>query len=90
MAFKCDRRLNLTKDKSRVVEDGDVTSGFLFASEGGEILPEDAAKYGLEWRDGKVFLPAAPKAKAAKKPEDKAAKKPEDKGGTARPPDAKA
>lgn len=91
MAFKCDRRLFLTKDKSRVVEDGDVMSGFLFASEGGGISPADAAAFDLEWKDGKVILPAAPGAgsKAKKKPEDKAAKKGEDKA-TARPPDSKA
>lgn len=91
MSFKCDRRLYLTKDKSRVVEEGDVLCAFLFAAEGGEIQPQDAATYALEWRDGKIILPAAPAAepKAKKKQEDKAAKKGGDKG-TARPPDVQA
>jgi len=94
--MKCDRRLYLNRDKSRVVEEGDVTSGFLFATAGGHIEATDAAKYNLEWRDGKLILPGRARAaataepKARKKPEDKAAKKSEDKGGTARPPDAKA
>lgn len=90
MAFQCDRRLFLNRDKSRVVEDGDKDAGFLFASRGGEISAPDAAAFGLEWVDGKIILPAATaaEAKAKKKPEDKAAKKGADKA-TGRPPDSK-
>ncbi len=91
MSFQCDRRLYLSRDKSRVCEEGDPDAGWLFANKGGAISPADVAAFGLEWADGKVVLPrsaadAAPAPKAAKKPEDKAAKKSADKA-TARPPD---
>lgn len=90
MSFQCDRRLYLSRDKSRVCEEGDPDAGWLFANKGGAISPVDVAAFGLEWADGKVILPASPAAevapKAAKKSEDKAAKKSADKA-TARPPD---
>lgn len=88
MAFKCDRRLYLTRDKSRVVEEGDKTCGWLFATLGGQITAADAAAYGLEWRDGKIILPGR-EPKAAKKAEDKALKRGGDKAASAPPPDRK-
>lgn len=52
-----DRRLWLTAAKDQVVEDGDVRAAFLFAPPGGEILPAEAARFGLTVTDGRVVLP---------------------------------
>jgi len=85
--FKSDRRLFLNGDKSRVVEAGDRSAGWLFASPGTQISEDSASAYGLECVDGKVILPHAPaKPKAAKKPEDKALKRGGDKAATDPPP----
>ncbi len=46
--MQVDRRLWLTADKERVVEDGDPAAAFLFASEGDEISDEDAKQYGVK------------------------------------------
>ncbi len=60
------RRLWLTADGKRVVEEGDPASATLFAAEGDEILDEVAEKFEI---------------KRLKKPvEDKAAAQDEDKG----------
>ena len=88
--FKSDRRLYLTRDKSRVVEAGDKGAGWLFATPGSQIAESDASAFGLECRDGKVILPQGPAVpKAAKKAEDKALKRGGDKAASARPPDKK-
>lgn len=42
-----DRRLWLTADRARVVEDGDPEARFLFCGPGRRISPADAEKYGL-------------------------------------------
>ena len=42
-----DRRLYLTADKSRVVEEGDLEAAYLLVGEGGELEDELAARYGL-------------------------------------------
>ncbi len=78
--FKSDRRLYLTADKSRVVEEGDKGAGWLFATPGSQIDESDASLFLLEYRDGKVILPPGPAGpKAAKKGEDKALKRGGDK-----------
>lgn len=89
MAFECDRRLYLTPDKSRVVEEGDKAASFLFAVPGQEISEADVEAYGLTQNDGKVVVPAAapepekskakPEDKSREKAEDKSAKKPAEK-----------
>lgn len=43
-----DRKLWLTADKERVVEDGDPAASFLFATPGDEISDEDAKRYGVK------------------------------------------
>lgn len=58
-----DRRLWLTADKARVVEDGDPAAAFLLASPGTEIPVDEAERLGLTEKDGKVVLPGAEKAK---------------------------
>ncbi len=85
--FKSDRRLYLSGDKSRVLEDGDKGAGWLFATPGSQIAESDASAYGLEYRDGKVILPYPPvEPKAAKKGEDKALKRGGDKTASPCPP----
>lgn len=84
MAFTADRRLCLSADKSKVVEEGDASAAFLFALPGQEVTEADVEAYGLRFEGGKVVLPTAkatPKSaeKAMDKQEDKAAKKAEDK-----------
>lgn len=53
-----DRRLCLTRDRSRVVEAGDPASACLFATPGTQITAEDVARYGLVAEAGVVVLPA--------------------------------
>lgn len=67
-----DRRLWLTADRSRVVEDGDPSAAFLLAAPGTEIPVDEAARLGLAEKDGKVVIPGGKKggeAKAAAAPE---------------------
>ncbi len=86
--FKSDRRLYLSQDKLRVLEEGDKGAGWLFATPGRQITEAAASAYGLEYSDGKVILPQGPaEPKAAKRPEDKALKRGGDKAASARPPD---
>lgn len=70
MATTVDRKLWLTADKERVVEDGDPAGAFLFATPGDEVSDEDAKRYGL---------------KAKGKPADKQAPAPADKQRQAPP-----
>ena len=82
--FKSDRRLYLSPDKSRVIEEGDKGAGWLFATPGSQITESAASAYGLEYRDGKVILPhGQAEPKSAKKREDKVLKRGGDKS---RPP----
>ena len=91
MAFKSDRRLYLSRDKSKVLEVGDTDAGWLFVALGAEITEADAVAYGLDYREGKVILPRVeePKAvaepKQAKKGEDKSLKRGGDKSAPVRP-----
>ncbi len=45
--YEADRRLFLTADRSRVVEEGDPHARFLFARPGTRIRAADAERYGL-------------------------------------------
>jgi hypothetical protein len=65
MGHIVDRKLWLTADKERVVEDGDPDAAFLFAGEGDEVSDEDAKRYGLKAK-------AKPADKAAPAPANKA------------------
>lgn len=64
-----DRRLFLTADKARVVEEGDAEAAYLFATPGSPIAPEDAARYGLNVAGGEAAEPA----KAEEPPPEKRA-----------------
>ena len=69
-----DRRLWLTADKSRVVEQGDRDAATLLVAQGRKLRPDDQKQFGIsEGYDGKLVI------KARAKPEDKAKKAPEDK-----------
>lgn len=63
--WTADRRLWLTSDRSRVVEDGDPEAAFQLIAPGQQMRELDARKFGL--------------LKEADKAEDKAAPKPADK-----------
>jgi hypothetical protein len=58
------RRLWLTAERDRVVEDGDEAATFLLVGEGGELSAADAARYGVT--DGPA-PPVADKPKRARK-----------------------
>lgn len=73
-----DRRLYVTRDRGRVVEDGDPEAGFLLASGPGALIPpEDVARLGLTVRDGRIVQHGGEKEQA--KPADKQAAPPADK-----------
>jgi hypothetical protein len=85
MAYVTDRRLWLTADRERVVEDGDPAAASLLASKGKALPDEVARRYGLTGEparpaaDEAAEVPAAddadPEGKAvADPPDDKAAK----------------
>jgi hypothetical protein len=57
--MKADRKLYLTRDKSRVVEQGDPASHSLLIGTNGEISAADAKKYGLILSEKKVVLPGS-------------------------------
>lgn len=82
VSILADRRLWLTADKSRVVEDGDPAAAFLLAAPGTEIAPDDVKRFGLRIEGTKVVLPGAEaeepkepaKPEAAKQPKSKSSK----------------
>lgn len=49
-----DRRLYLTKDESRAVEDGSPDAAFLLATPGSVIPADLCVRLGLELADGKI------------------------------------
>jgi hypothetical protein len=56
-AIQADRRLYVSDDGSRVVEEDDPTAGFLLIQRGGWIEPEDVLRYGLLLDGRTVVLP---------------------------------
>ena len=83
-----DRRLLLTADKSRMVEEGDLAAAFLLASPGTTIPAAEVKRLGLSAdKDNRVVqLAAEPEpdteVKELPKPEDKQRTKPADKSVT--------
>jgi hypothetical protein len=67
MAYVTDRRLWLTADRERVVEDGDPEAASLLASRGKALPDEVARRYGLT---GKPAQPEAVEAAEAPAAED--------------------
>lgn len=57
-AVVADRRLWLTADKSKAVEDGDKQAAFLLATPGTEIPGAQVAQLGLTVKDGCIVLPS--------------------------------
>ena len=59
--FTTDRRLWLTVDEKRVVEEGDPGARFLLcAGPGRTIQPEVAARVGIDVVDGRIVYPGSP------------------------------
>lgn len=52
-----DKRLFLTEDRSKVVNEGDPSAAFLLVAPGGEISAEDAERYGV--KTGELPQPSA-------------------------------
>lgn len=75
-----DRRLYVTENRERVVEEGDPAAAFLLAGEGCRIHSDDVAAHDLAWKDGEVVYPGyGSEVKQQPPPENKMAPKPEDK-----------
>lgn len=73
--MKADRKLYLTADRERVVEEGDPEAAFLLAAPGKEISDADAEKYGLKPAPAAEEKEAAPADnKQAAAPANKARK----------------
>jgi hypothetical protein len=65
-----DRKLYITADRSRVVEEGDVAAAFLLCGERSVIEADDVARYRLTHDGaGRIVLPEPKPAAVAKKPE---------------------
>jgi hypothetical protein len=82
--YTTDRKLWLTADRERVVEDGDPEAAFLLASAGKTLDAETVERYGLDPKagKGKGAKDAAPDAQAeakavAEPPANKAVKAPQ-------------
>lgn len=77
-----DRRLWLTADKERLVEDGDKDAAFLWATEGREVLAEEAEAVGYKAkapvRDKARTAPANKQDESAAKPKTQPARSRED------------
>jgi len=70
------RRLFLTADRERVVEDGDVEARFLLVGKGGEMPMAEAERYGLLKPKAEVkAVEGPPEDKAMPPPKNKAAKR---------------
>jgi hypothetical protein len=86
ISFRADRRLYVTADRSRVVEEGDPGAAFLLVGLNSIIEAEDVQRYGLTQAGGRAVLPEAENPAPAKSlayedkqvapPEDKAAEEP--------------
>ncbi len=97
--MKSDRKLYLTRDRSKVVEKGDVAGVTLLVAQGVAIDAATARKYGLTSVDGKVVLPAeepeatepaeAEEAAEVEEVEEEVKEKPKARGRAAKPKAAK-
>lgn len=65
--MRLDRRLWLTADKDRVVEDGDPEAAFLLGTEGKEIPDSEAERLGLKGSK-KPAVQAEPEPEVKEKP----------------------
>lgn len=83
-----DRRLYLSADRTRVIEEGETGAAFLLVGQGVAIAPDEVKRLGLTESDGRVVLSKPPaeepvaevaEEKAKPKPADKKKAKPKDK-----------
>lgn len=81
--LRADRRLYVTADREKIVEEGDPDAAWLLAGVGRQIGEPEVAKYRLQMKDGRVTWPEleadAPEAesKMVEAGEDKAEDAPE-------------
>ena len=93
MNLIADRRLYLTADRSRVVEEGEPEAAFLLVGEGSELESALAEQYGIVEKDGRLELRAKdqPEEKSEEGPsEDKAVKGPTENKAAKKPAKRKA
>lgn len=75
MPYKATKRLYLSVDGTRAVEEGDPQANTLLVNEGGELPLADARRYGLVQEEEAAAEPQAKAVDAA--PANKAVKAPE-------------
>ena|SRR5215211_454220 len=68
--WKSDKRLYLTEDRSRAVEEGDPAAAFLLVAENGELQDEEAARLGLTGKKMQEPEPVVVHSIAADPPKD--------------------
>lgn len=56
-ALRTDRRLYVTADRSRIVEEGDPAGAFLLVGRAGVLSVEDVQRYRVQRRDGRIIYP---------------------------------
>ena len=71
--FVSDRRLYLTADRKKVVEEGDEDAAFLLVGEGGTVSEEDANKYNLRLKEQKELSPLEQEQEALAAAEERGA-----------------
>jgi hypothetical protein len=73
--YESPKRLYVTMDRSRVVDESDPEAAYLLVAEGGSLTEEEARQYGL--MGGDAPTPEAPEAEApAEEEADAKAKRP--------------
>lgn len=77
--YKADKRLYLTADRSRVVEEGDPEAASLLAAEGQEILDAEAERLGLTGTAKSKAEPVVVHSTAADPPKEEESAETEDK-----------
>ena len=87
-SYRAPRRLYLSRDKERVVEEGDPEAGFLLAAEGAEVPQAEVDRYQLHELPEPNPAADAPKGKMVAAPPEDKAKAPPGAGapGAAAPP----
>lgn len=78
-AWEADRRLWLTADRERVVEDGDPEAAFLFCTRGVQLTAAEVQRYGVGPRRELEPEPES-EEKSAERPADKMQAAPANKG----------
>lgn len=78
-SYTADRRLYLTEDRDRVVEEGDPDAAFLLAGAGTDIHPHDVEEFDLTKEGGEIRYPGYGDTKESQPSENKMMQPGEDK-----------